>query len=1095
MRPSDETFFNLKRLHLVFAVSSAALLAATVWMLAADHWRPWRTYQRTYREQVEPWGTSKPAPGLAQRLLGAPIIDALGRTLKIDQIWLPQLTIDYNFRQVARFDRCTTCHQGIDSPRFPRAQTLSLKLAVPSGAGQGGAPEKACGFALAERGVLDAPAPTVGQVAARAPAAMARLKPGDRFLRIDGREVPDKQAAGRELSDAQGKTVALDVCRGLAQPYAAHPRLDLFLGDHSPHPLGQFGCTICHDGQGSGTDFTFAAHTPNSPEARRDWRDRYGWSPGEHWDFPMLAARFTESRCVKCHHAVTDLEPSRRFPDPPAPKLLAGYNRVRELGCFGCHEINGYDDTGRSVGPDLRLEPKGTLRKVGPALRDVGQRLDAAFLADHMAQPARFRPSTRMPQLFGLDEHLEGQALDDTRRLEAVEIRAVTEYLLDASRSAALARAPAGVTEAPSAERGKRLFPVQGCLACHKHEAFPDGQAVVGPELSRLGAKYTTAAAYAWLTSWIRNPAHHAPRTAMPNPLLEPVALPAEQGRGAKPLLGDPAADLAAWLVTSADWEPQPLVAPAPADVDLLAAQYPKADLARLSPDKRLHELGRLTIRKRGCFGCHEIGGLEDAQPIGPALTDWGRKQISLLAFEQVDQFVKQQPIAGGDAERRTFFRQALLDHRREGFLWQKLGAPRSFDYKRALTKSFNEQLLMGHFPLSDEDREAIITFVLGLVAQPPGDRYVYQPGPRQRAIVEGRKLIDQYGCAECHTLEMERWTIEYDPARFTAPPPAPDYAFLKPDLGEAALAASLRPDARGLARAELVGMPRVDANGRWAEDEDDDGNPLYAFTLWEPAALAGHAWSVGGADVLVSKSQLVARLAPWGGNFARLLYPIALAEARASGSTAARSEAWGWVPPALAQIGRAVQPQWMYDFLLAPRAIRPAAVLRMPKYNLSPDEARKLTDYFAALSGAEFPYAAQSGAPPATAAEEQARLARCDRAMKFLVDRTTYCAKCHLVGDYGPGGENRTILAPALDNVGRRIRPEYLRRWLANPKSALPYTAMPVNFPPAGAPLGQDLYPGTSLEQLDAVMELLLNYDWHLSRRTSVRRMAEGER
>ena len=33
---------------------------------------------------------------------------------KIQQISLPELTINYNFKEVPRYDRCTTCHQGID---------------------------------------------------------------------------------------------------------------------------------------------------------------------------------------------------------------------------------------------------------------------------------------------------------------------------------------------------------------------------------------------------------------------------------------------------------------------------------------------------------------------------------------------------------------------------------------------------------------------------------------------------------------------------------------------------------------------------------------------------------------------------------------------------------------------------------------------------------------------------------------------------------------------------------------------------------------------------------------------------------------------
>ena len=32
---------------------------------------------------------------------------------------------------------------------------------------------------------------------------------------------------------------------------------------------------------------------------------------------------------------------------------------------------------------------------------------------------------------------------------------------------------------------------------------------------------------------------------------------------------------------------------------------------------------------------------------------------------------------------------------------------------------------------------------------------------------------------------------------------------------------------------------------------------------------------------------------------------------------------------------------------------------------------------------------------------------------------------------------------------------------------------------------MGQDLFPGSSLEQLDAVTDLLLHYDWYVRRRT----------
>ncbi len=1078
MRTSERTYYNLKRLHLWMAVSSLLLLAVTVWTLIADHNRQWKQYQRTFQDRIQPRMTAarirqeqsrespdqeelgrlrrmlrEQRPSLGKRLLRLPLIDALGRPLAIEQIWLPELTIDYNFRQVARFDRCMTCHQGID-------QTL----------------------------------------------------PGD----------PSQPAFPRSLP----------------HPYRSHPRLDLFVGSPSPHPMTEFGCTICHDGQGSATELKWASHTPNDAAQRDRWREDYGWFRNPHWDLPMLPKRFAQSRCLKCHHEVTDLESSRRWPDPPAQKLLAGYNLVRLSGCFGCHEIKGIDESGRSIGPDMRLEPNraqaaggptppGTLRKVGPSLREVAGRLEAVFLDNWIRNPAVFRPDTRMPRFYGLHAYLEGPSLADAKRFEAVELRAITDYLLAASRPVEPLAAPAEVTEPPSAERGRRLFEIHGCLACHRHDDFPEGQSIQGADLSRLGSKYTNEIGKAWLVSWIRDPVRHSPRTRMPNSLLEPVPLEVKGGDAgaAPPRMSDPAADIAAYLLDSDQGKPKE---PAPldeADLDELAKSYPgKADrdpvglLGQMTVEEKLLEVGRRTIARRGCYGCHDIAGFENAQPIGPALTDWGRKQESLLAFEQIHEFIRaavpaaaKQPKPAGvkrsDAARlaaagtaatntdpdRAFFIEALLAHRREGFIWQKLRGPRSFDFRMAEAKGYNEWLTMGRFQLSDQQREAIITFVLGLVAEPPAEKYVYHPDARRKAIAQGRKVLDKYACAECHTLEMERWTFEFDPDEFADPPTLPDYDFLRPKISPEEIAASQEIDLRGRGHAEVTGMPRVDAAGELLEDEDDEGNPLYFFTLFEPAAINGKVWTVGGAELTVSGPQLLARRAPLGGALARLLHPRVLAQARQPGSRATELEARGWVPPPLVAEGEKVRPAWLHDFLLEPTPIRPAAVLRMPRYNMSAEEAGKLVDYFAAVSGVDFPY---SSHPRSRAAYlegmERRQPGRLERAMQILVDGRTYCAKCHLIGDSGPGGEIRTTLAPNLDRVGRRIRPEYLRRWLANPKSVLPYTAMPVNFPPSGQPLDPTRFPGNSLEQLDAVMDLLVNYDWYVKRRAPIRRLLE---
>ena len=1096
-----DTYYNLKRLHRWFAAAALALLAASVWMVVADQRREWEHYQRTFRDEIEPQMTGAPS----------------GRPLAIEQLWLPDLSVNYNFRQVARFDRCTTCHVGID------------------------------------------------------------------------------RAAGGSPGESP-----------LPRPYRSHPRLDLFVGPSSPHPMAEFGCTICHDGQGSATAFKFASHSPNDLAQRAEWRKAHGWFRNPDWDFSMRPKRFAESNCLKCHHEVTDLEPSRRFPDAPAAKLLAGYHLVRQNGCFGCHEIKGIGPAGEQLGPDMRLEP-GTMPKVGPSLRDVKGKLDRAMLETWVAEPAGFRPDTRMPQFFGMHEHLDGKGLDDALRFEPVEVRAIAEYLLAASEKTSPLPAPPEVTEPPSANRGEQLFRLRGCLACHRHADHPGGKSTVGPDLSRTGAKFSTAAGKEWLASWLRDPARHSPRTLMPNPLLVPEPLPsgsapetasdgkvgrstaqshrdpAEKvaglrptlhltGHATKPQMTDPAADIAAYLAGSTGgWKLKPSAPLVGADLDALAVLYlsktatrPKGDspifaakrdigtgeallaakigtvpreppdaaglVATIDQKRKLLDVGRRTIARRGCFGCHDIPGFENAQPIGPALSDWGRKQESLLAFEQVDRFVNtasrfseiQAPREGeapGEGEApaepagivetappsaarqeprpsvdREFYFEAIRTKRREGFIWQKLRAPRSFDYGTTANKAYDENLLMGRFSFTAAEREAIITFVLGLVAEPPKDKYLPRPDPRRRAIVEGRKVLDKYACAQCHTLEMERWTIDWDPAKAPEPPPAAaDYPLLKPQVTLAQLAASQKPDRRGLCRAELVGMPQWNAAGEPEKAEDEDGNPQYAFVLWEPAVIAGKVWPVGGASVLVSPGQIVQRRPALGGDFARLLYPWAMAEAKDAGANPGTQEAWGWLPPPLVHTGRKLQPAWLYDYLLEPGVICPAALLRMPKYNLSPAEAAKFVDYFAAAAGADFPFDSDPrGRTARLATPRPEQHPQWEQALRLVADRKTFCAKCHLVGDYGPGGATRTVLAPNLERAGNRIRAEYLRRWIANPKSILPYTAMPVNFP-IGQSLGQDLLSGSSPEQLGAVVDVLLNYDGYMKRRTSIEKWIES--
>ncbi len=298
---------------------------------------------------------------------------------------------------------------------------------------------------------------------------------------------------------------------------------------------------------------------------------------------------------------------------------------------------------------------------------------------------------------------------------------------------------------------------------------------------------------------------------------------------------------------------------------------------------------------------------------------------------------------------------------------------PRSFDYETTQTKRYDERLRMPKFPFNAEEREAVMTFVLGLTQEAPAARYIYQPGPRQKAIVEGRHVLEKYNCAGCHILDMERWDVAFAPNQFEAPPTTNDYPFLRPDVTPDQIKASVTADKRGLLRAELHGMPArdeatgkprlVDADGVPIEADDKDSPRFFEFIPFQPALVNGEVRKVGLQTLKIpatldGKAPARGRSFPGlGGDLAKYLYPHVIADEKKNNPNVVANEAWGWLPPPLHNEGEKVQTNWLHDFLMDPTQIRPAVVLRMPNFHMSSDEASKLVDYFAAKSSSEFPY------------------------------------------------------------------------------------------------------------------------------------------
>src|SRR6185437_9834575 len=100
-------------------------------------------------------------------------------------------------------------------------------------------------------------------------------------------------------------------------------------------------------------------------------------------------------------------------------------------------------------------------------------------------------------------------------------------------------------------------------------------------------------------------------------------------------------------------------------------------------------------------------------------------------------------------------------------------------------------------------------------------------------------------------------------------------------------------------------------------------------------------------SNIPIDPENLVVRADPWGGAFVDLMLKYT------KPGEAKLDEMRSKVPPPLIREGERVQPNWLYGFLLDPQPVRPTEfmMLRMPKFNMSNEDARALVNYFSSVS------------------------------------------------------------------------------------------------------------------------------------------------
>lgn len=247
----------------------------------------------------------------------------------------------------------------------------------------------------------------------------------------------------------------------IEQPWTTHPNLELF----EAHPAQDYGCTICHGGQGYALN-EFEAHGYSA-----HWEEPLLGSPIASEYDPVNPPPLLQINCNYCHR----YERSTAGTD----YINTAKQLVREKGCKVCHVINGQ---GGRLGPDLTHEGDKHAEGFDFSNLSTDQLTVFNWHFKHFKSPPTVVPNTIMPDL-NLQSR-EAIALSmlvmSWRSDDELERKYLPGYELREEQT------PEEIERLERMMSGDGAFFVEhSCFVCHSIEAFDiESPTNKGPDLS-----------------------------------------------------------------------------------------------------------------------------------------------------------------------------------------------------------------------------------------------------------------------------------------------------------------------------------------------------------------------------------------------------------------------------------------------------------------------------------------------------------------------------------------------------------------------------------------------------------------------------------
>jgi sulfur oxidation c-type cytochrome SoxX len=271
---------------------------------------------------------------------------------------------------------------------------------------------------------------------------------------------------------------------GYKEPLKTHP-YSAAMGDvyrngrwERRHKFSDFGCTVCHSGQGRGLD-SFYSHGEDEfwPEPLLGYVTQATWR--KDFETHLKGKEYMEANCAQCHTEETFAG---------TPNLNRGRKLFYAMNCYGCHKIDGISE--------------GTL---GPDLTEAGKKYKIDYLWESIVEPRANLATSFMPKFNLADADVKALVifLKSRRGVNFAET-SLDRYKAHVENVAVVI--PPGTA---GEKAGEQLLADRACTACHK---LHDRDGGVAPDLSYEGLIRDDA----WLMDHFKNPRSRVPDSIMP---------------------------------------------------------------------------------------------------------------------------------------------------------------------------------------------------------------------------------------------------------------------------------------------------------------------------------------------------------------------------------------------------------------------------------------------------------------------------------------------------------------------------------------------------------------------------------------------------